>query len=168
MKIEERLAHLAEHGIGCPQAVKLGGETAVAAWCEQMETGIEAAAAEAEAKAEAQAEADAGAAAAAEEEAAAASEVAEARVAEAIAKAEAEGGVEVETTPEPEDATLGPEPGTAAAIVEDQKAIARQLGAILDRLDTLEGTTDRLTEAVDALAVEPEPEPKPKGKAGKK
>ena len=139
MKIEERLAHLLEHGIGCPQAVKLGGETAVAAWCEQEELTLEATLAEAEA-----------------------------RVAEAIAKATEPVEITTAGDAEPEDATLGPEPGTAAAIVEDQKAIARQLGAILDRVDILEGTTDRLQEAVDALAVEPEPEAKPKGrKAGK-
>ena len=59
MTIEERLAHLLEHGIGCPQAVKLGGEAAVAAWCEQQEVTLEARLADAEA----QEAADAGAAA---------------------------------------------------------------------------------------------------------
>lgn len=159
MKIEERLAHLAEHGVGCPQAVKLGGETAVAAWCEQQELTLEAALAEAETAEAIEAEAEASA----EADRIAETEAAEDRARAAVADAEAAGPVEVTTEPEdaPEDF---PPAGSLAEIVEDQKAVARQLGAILDRVDLLEGATDRLTKAVDALAVKPKPKAKGKGK----
>lgn len=163
MKIEERLAHLAEHGVGCPQAVKLGGETAVAAWCEQQELTLEAALAEAETAEAIEAEAEASA----EADRIAETEAAEDRARAAVADAEAAGPVEVTTEPEegPEDAPEDfPPAGSLAEIVEDQKAVARQLGAILDRVDLLEGATDRLTKAVDALAVKPKPKAKGKGK----
>ena len=57
MTIEERLAHLAEHGVGCPQAVKLGGPASIEAWAEQQEVTLEAALADAEAADAADAEA---------------------------------------------------------------------------------------------------------------
>ncbi len=157
MTIEERLAHLVEHGRGCPRAVSLGGPSAVEAWCEQQELEVDAELADAE-------DAEAVAAAAEEtatEEAEAATADAEARSAAAIAEAEADGGVEVETTPELRPLT--PEGDTA----ED----------ILERLSVLERAVEGLARAVDALAVSGPPveaveavaaSPKPKGKGGKK
>ena len=153
MTIEERLAHLAEHGVGCPQAVKLGGPASIEAWAEQQEVTLEAALADAEA-ADA---ADAEAVDARTEEAARVRADTEERAAAAV---EGAGG------PEAVETTLTGERGEPA---ED----------VLERLGVLERAVEGLAKAVDALAVSgpteeavgavaasPEPEAKPKG--GKK
>ena len=157
MTADERLAHLAEHGIGCPQAVKLGGPAAVEAWCEQQELTLEAqlaaeAAADAEAEAVAEAEAAERDAKDAERNAAM----------EAEAEAAAEAGDVALTGSDPE----APEGTHGAFTVE-------ALEHILARLDALDSAVDALAasgppvEAVEAVAATPEPKKKGKGK-GKK
>ncbi len=164
MNIEERLESLALHGIGCPQAVKLGGPAAVEAWCEQMETGVEAAAADAEAAAEAEAVAVADAEAERDHADAERNRAAEAAAAEA---AEAGDVVVTGSDPEPDGpfgiAGDGPPVGDMSAAIP----------SILDRLDALESAVDALAvsgppvEAVEAVAASPKPKGKGKGK-GKK
>ncbi len=162
MTIEERLAHLLEHGIGCPQAVKLGGPAAIEAWAEQQEITLEAKLADAEAAAEAEAA-----------EKAEADAERDARDAERNAELEA-AAAELEAAGEAIVTGSDPEPDGPFGIAGDGPGSAGfpvgALGHILDRLDRLESAVDALAleapplEAVEAVAATPEPKPKGKGK----
>ncbi len=159
MTIEERLAHLVEHGVGCPQAVRLGGPAAVEAWCEQEEITLEAKLADAEATATAEAEATAEADAERDARDAERNAAAEAAAATAEATAEAAGETIV-TGSDPEE--VPPPTGLAA------------LDLVHARLDRLEKAVEAFewgdaappVEAVEAVAASPKP--KGKKKAGKK
>lgn len=145
MTTDERLAHLLEHGRGCPRAVQLGGPAAVEAWCTQQELAIEAEVAESEVLAETEAE---DAAEAEREDAEEATEL---------------GPVAPETEPATDDlADLAAEVGIVSSILE-------RLDGLEDAVEGLQRAVHSLAQPVTAgdpvgdvaAGGEPEPQPEP-------
>ena len=150
MTIEERVAHLLEHGRGCPRAVTLRGPEAIEAWLEYEELALEAAEAEAEVLAETEAEDTAEAAREDAEEATddLADPAAEVGIVSSILERleTLEGGVDrlaVAWATEAEDGP--PQDGPTLA------AVVAAFPSVMERLEALE-------RAVDALAVSGPPE----------